>query len=115
MLIPVRTKYGEYSVEQIQSAKKSLQKSIFFLLLYVDPSTKSEYPGIDVDAAFQNIQNKLSGLNNILFQPPEIVSVMSYLERAWQLYNSNDFSFKLYRKLILDAGSEVMKIGGDGK
>ena len=107
------SKYGKYSSEQIKSVKTSLQKSIFFLLLYVDPATKSEYPDIDVDSAFRNIQNKLGGLNDLLFQPPEIVTVMSYLERAWRLYNSEDFSFKLYRKLILDAGAEIMKMQPD--
>lgn len=34
---------------------------------------------------------------------------MSYLEAAQQVYNG-DFDFMLYRKLILDAGAEVMRI-----
>jgi len=39
---------------------------------------------------------------------------MSLLEQALSLYDEKDFNFKLYRKLLLDAGSEVLKIkGGD--
>jgi len=34
---------------------------------------------------------------------------MSYLESAWQIYDG-DYDFMSYRKLILDAGAEIMKI-----
>lgn len=105
----MRTKYGTYSPDQISSVKQSIQKSIFFLLLYVDPKTKDEYPEVDVNDAFRNLQLRISGLNGILHEPPELVNVMSYLESAQQVYQG-DFDFYTYRKLILDAGSEVMKV-----
>lgn len=62
------TKYGSYSSDQIKSIKLSIRKSIFFLLLYVDPQTKKEYVNIDVVEAFNNIQYKLNGLNSILLE-----------------------------------------------
>jgi hypothetical protein len=34
---------------------------------------------------------------------------MSYLESARQIYNS-EFDFQLYRKLVLDAGAQIMKV-----
>ena len=105
----MKTKYGDFSPAQIASIKHSLQKSIFFLLLYVDPKTRDEYPNIDVNEAFRNVQLQLNGLNSILLEPPELVKTMSYIESALQIYDG-DFDFFAYRKLILDAGAEVMKI-----
>lgn len=105
----MKTKYGEYSQTQISQIKRSFQKSIFFLLLYVDPETRDNYPNIDINEAFKSLQLRLSGLNSILLEPPELVRTMSYLESALQIYNG-DFDFMRYRKLILDAGAEIMKI-----
>lgn len=102
-------KYGCYSSTQISSIKKSIQKSIFYLLLYVDPQTRDQYPDIDVNKAFQSLQFRINGLNSILLEPPELVATMGYLESAQQIWNS-DFNFITYRKLILDAGAEIMKV-----
>lgn len=105
------TKYGSYSSDQVNSVKSNIQKSIFFLLLYVDPQTKDEYPDIDVAEAFRNLQYKLNGLNSILLEPMELVQTMSLLESALMEFNKgNNFDYKKYRKLILDAGSEIMKV-----
>ena len=57
----MKTRYGDYSSAQIHSTKISLRKAIFFLLLYVDPNTKEEYPNIDVVEAFHSLQYKLNG------------------------------------------------------
>lgn len=105
----IHGKYGDYSPTQISSVKKSLQKSIFYLLLYVDPQTRDQYPGIDVNKAFQSLQFRINGLNSILLEPPELVETMGYLESAQQIWN-NEFDFATYRKLILDAGAEIMKV-----
>lgn len=104
-----RGKYGDYSSAQISSVKKTLQKSIFYLLLYVDPQTRDQYPEIDVNKAFQSLQFRINGLNSILLEPPELVETMGYLESAQQIWN-NEFDFATYRKLILDAGAEIMKV-----
>ena len=104
----MHTKYGNISSAQVSSIKASIRKSIFFLLLYVDPETCREYPDIDVAEAFRSIQYKLNGLNSILLEPPEIVDVMSLLESAYLEYVNDDFDFRRYRKLILDAGARIM-------
>mgnify|MGYP007070326373 FL=1 len=105
----MKSKYGHYSSKQVASTKYHIRKSIFFLLLYVDPQTKDEYPDIDVVDAFHNLQYKLNGLNSILLEPPELIETMSLLEAALMEYQSEDFDFHVYRKLILGAGSEIMK------
>lgn len=106
----VAHKYGEFESSQISETKDKIRKQIYFLLLCVDPQTKDEYLNIDVNKAFDGLLRKISGLNSILFYPVEIVKVISLLEAALMEYNSPEFKFVNYRKLILDAGNEVLKI-----
>ena len=103
-------KYGEFDPTQVEDAKKYIRKQIYFLLLYVDPNTKDEYPNVNVESAFNNILTKISGMNELLFYPAEIVVVLSLLEQALNEFKNPNFSFSVYRKLILDAGNEVLKI-----
>ena len=105
-------KYGEFDIDQITSTLLKLRKKIFFLLLYVDPKTNEQYAEIDVNGAFENLLYELAGMNSLLFNPPELVTVSNLLEAARLEYFSDDFDFKVYRKLILDSGVEIMKIGG---
>lgn len=105
--------YGEFSQEQVTGFVKSIQGSIFFLLLCGDPQTKDEYKNVDVNKNFRGLQLKLAGANELFKQQSEIISVMALLEAAKLEYNKDDFEFSTYRKLILDAGAEIsrMKVG----
>lgn len=103
-------KYGNYTNTQISETKKYMRKQIYFLLLIVDPETKSEYANVNVKQAYENTMFYFAGLNNLLKNPPELVRVMGLLESALIEYNKDTFNFKRYRKLVLDAGSEVLKI-----
>lgn len=106
----MKSKYGEFTVSQMQSAKKELRKNIIFLLSIVDPKLKDKYQHIDVNAAFNSLLKEMCGMNELLFNPPEIVTVMSLLEAALAEYNSPEFDFAKYRKLVLDAGAKVEMI-----
>lgn len=103
-------KYGYFSSDQISETVKMLRKDIFFLLLCVDPETKQEYEKINVDKTFENIMHKISGMNSLLFCPPHLVTVLSLLQEAYVEYKNPDFNFRTYRKLVLDAGHEILKI-----
>ena len=102
--------YGEFSENQIAQTKKSLRGSIFFLLLCVDTKTSWEYKDVDVNKCFNGLLLKIGGLNELLLKQPEIVTTMSLLQAALMEYNSTDFNFSTYRKLILDAGAEIEKL-----
>lgn len=102
--------YGEFTSNQIAQTKKSLRGSIFFLLLCVDPKTSFEYENVDVNKCFNGLLLRLSGLNELLFNQPEIVTTMSLLQAALMEFNKIDFDFYIYRKLILDAGAEIDKL-----
>ena len=104
----VKYKYGTFDQSQIAKQKDKLRKQIFFLLLIADPATADNYE-VDVEAAFKNIQNILDGYNSLTGYPREVVVVASLLEKALLNYQDN-FNFQIYRKLILDAGREVLNI-----
>lgn len=106
----MKTKYGEIPPQQVASAKSKIQKSIFHLLLYVDPIESIKFQNVDVNEAFQSVFTQLMGFNKILLEPPEVVLTMDLLEVALDLYNSDDFCWPKYRKLILDAGSKIMEV-----
>ena len=103
-------KYGEFSEHQITEIKQFLRKQIFLLLIYVDPETNEEYRHVNVDNAFVHLLYKLGGLNSVLYEPPELVTVISLLEAARIEYGKENFNFKIYRKLVLDSGAEILKI-----
>lgn len=101
-------KYGQFKSDQIHLTKEKLRKKIYFLLLIADPDTADNYD-VDVTAAFKNVQNVLDGYNSLVGYPKEVVTVASLLEKALINYQEN-FNFQLYRKLVLDAGREIMNV-----
>ena len=106
----MKHKYGNFTEIQMLSTKKSIRKQIFFLLLCADPETKNNYKHIDVNDAFTGLLYKLDGLNSVLGEPQELVDTISLLEEALIKYNEPNFNFKIYRRLILNAGSLINNI-----
>lgn len=103
-------KYGNFTNSQISLTKKEIRKQIFFLLLCADPETKDEYNYVNLNEAFDGLLYKLGGLNSILGEPQELVDIISLLEEALIKYNEPHFNFKIYRRLILNAGALTNKI-----
>lgn len=108
-------KYGTFTDNQIAETKIYIRKKIFFLLLCVDPDTCEDYKDTNIQEAFNNILRELGGLNSILLYPTELVKAISLLEAARIEISRDDFTTKnfrrsAYRKFLLDAGSEIMKI-----
>lgn len=117
--------YGEFTKNQIEETKKKLRGSIFLLLLCVDPKTASNYDYINVDDYFESLMYKISGMNSLLLEQQKLVDVLILLQAAKDEFDKphkegnvnsenydrkNYFNFKNYRKLILDAGSEVLEL-----
>lgn len=108
----MRHLYGYFTDEQMENYKIKLHKELFWLLIYQDPETKNNYLDVDFNKYFDGLMRKISGLNKLLFYPTEIVSIMSLLEAALIESQKEEFNYKTYRKLVLDAHSLVDKIGG---
>ena len=103
-------KYGEFADMQISEIKEVLRKRIFFLLLVAeDLEAKEKFPEVNLEQSNTTLLWRISGLNELLGEPPELVTVLSLLEEAKNSITEN-FDFGKYRKLILDAGAEIMKI-----
>lgn len=108
----VNHKYGEFADKQISEIKQILRKRIFFLLLVAEDEVKfgkTKFPEINLEQASTALLWRISGLNKLLGEPVEIVTLLSLLEEALNNLKT-DFDFVKYRKLILDAGAEVLKI-----
>ena len=104
-------KYGEFADMQISEAKEYIRKKIFFLLLVAeDLETREKFPHIDLPQAHESVMWRVSGLNKLLLEPPCLVHALSLLEEAKNNLIKDEFDFKKYRKLILDAGAEISKI-----
>ena len=104
------TIYGHFDDLQFEEYKEKLHKEMFWLLLYKDPKTRDEFKNVDFEKYFINLLKKIDGLNALLSYPVEIVSIMSLLQAALNETRSDDFDYKSYRKLVLDAHSLVDKI-----
>ena len=105
-----RYKYGCFSEDQIFEIKVRMRKQIYFLLLCVDNNTRDSVGDVNVDKVFEEILIWFDGLNELLFHPASLVKIIALLEAARKEYNSSTFKFSRYRKMILDAGAEVLKI-----
>ena len=97
-------KYGSFSENQMSNYKKKLHNSIHWLLVYKENDYKL------LDEYFNTTLLKLNAMNELLSYPNDIVSLYETLEAARLVLNSNDFNFKTYRKLILDAHSLIDKL-----
>jgi hypothetical protein len=104
--------YGNFSHEQMENYKVKLHKDLFWLLIYKDPKTKEEFANVDFDKYFDGIMRRINGLNELLFRPTEIVTIMCLLEAALIETRKEDFDYLAYRKLVLDAHAQIDKIGG---
>ncbi len=100
----IKNKYDYYTDKQLESYIKKLHKKLFWLLLYKDPETKDNYH-IDFETYFRGIQLEINGLNSLFDYSPVITEIMSILEAALILSRSEEYSYREYRKLILDAHS----------
>ena len=106
----MKTIYGSFDKDQFERFKTKLHKELFWLLLYKDPKTKEQYQNVNFEKYFDGLMRKINGLNELLFYPVEIVSIMSLLQAAFQETREEPFNYPIYSKLILDAHSLVDKI-----
>lgn len=102
--------YGEFSREQFEKQRKSLHDAMFWLLLYKDPTTCEQYKDVDFSYYFDSLMGRIGGLNELLRRPPELITLLSYLEAAYLESQKTPFNYKLYRKFVLDAHGELDKI-----
>lgn len=112
-MIEINHKYGMFNSSQVYGYLEKMRKKIFWLILYTDENTNEKYRDVDVVSYQENLMRQLNGLNSLLLYPVEFVELFSILEAAYIELSKSQFNFKIYRKLVLDAGALIknMKVG----
>lgn len=99
----MKSKYGDFSIDEIIEYKDKLHSKLFWLLLYKDPKTKDSFGYVDFDLYFTALMKELNALNEILYKPEGLVEIISILEAAYTESKNDSFNYRLYRKFVLDA------------
>lgn len=104
--------YGEFTDNQIKINAKLMHNEIHKLLLYKDNSVIEQIFSNDTEYEkyFKNLLVRYGGLNTLLGEPPDMVSFMSTLQAAYDEVNSDKFSYRNFRRLILDAHGLIEKM-----
>ena len=97
--------YGEFSDDQIACNADAMHNAIHKLLLYKDKNVTGLIFDSDEQFKhyFKNLLYRFAGFNTLLSEPVQMVSLMSTLQAAYNEIESDDFSFVIFRRLILDA------------
>ena len=90
--------YGTFSDEQIKNAACLMHKNIHRLLLYKDKLVTDRIFNSDEDILF-----KFGGLNTLLGYPNDMLLLISTLQAAYDLIDSPKYSYRIFRKAILDS------------
>lgn len=99
--------YGKFSSKQIAAHKKELHRSIHWLLIY----REQNFP--QLEEYITSLMIRISGLNELLREPPVIISLLSILQVLKDEIQKEESDFMLYRKLVFDAHSLIDKITED--
>ena len=107
--------YGEFSKKQIMQYSKLMHNEIHKLLLYEDPNITEKIFDNEQDFKnyFHNLLVKFSGLNELLNYPVHLINFISTLQAAYSESQNNNFNFKEFRRLILDAHGYISSMFGE--
>lgn len=109
--------YGNFSDEQIEHYSKLMHNEIHKLLLYEDPEINETIFDNENDFInyFNNLLVRFAGLNELLFYPVQLINLMATLQSAYVecRKSKDDFNYKKFRRLILDAHGFITSIFGE--
>lgn len=106
----METIYGALSEEQFEEYKKQMHKKVHFLLQKMDSKVEDKFPEVKYDQYYKNLMFKFVGLNKLLGEPKVMVDLLTTLEASYVEVQKDEFDFKTFRKLILDAHSLIDRI-----
>lgn len=91
------TRFGQLTPEQYAGYLKRLHSQIHWLLLYAEKNSP------DLEGYFDKVQMHIAGLNSLMNYPSSIVDLCVLVECARTEYDSPNYDFKRFRKIVLDA------------
>lgn len=97
--------YGEFTYDQIKSAIRVMHNDIHKLLLYKDEDIHEVIFNSEDDFLiyFNSLLFRFGGLNELLGEPEYMVALISTLQAAYDNVQSDDYTFRTFRKAILDS------------
>lgn len=97
--------YGEFTDKQINEAVRVMHNDIHKLLLYKDKKIEETIFNSEEDFTtyFDNLLFKFGGLNSLLGEPNLMIVLMATLKAAYNEVQKEHFSYRLFRKAILDS------------
>lgn len=99
---------GCYTQEQFIAEKRNLHAKIHWLLIY------KENNYLRLDTYFLTLLEYISCLNRLFYEADEIITLLTTLQLARdENLKGLGCNFKKYRKLVLDAHSQVDRIFED--
>lgn len=104
--------YGEFSKEQIKSVEKIMHNTVHRLLLYKDKFVEDKIFNSDKEFKryFEDTLFKFGGLNKLLGYPEDMVMLLSTLQAAYEISDSDEYTYGIFRKAILDSHGYIQKI-----
>jgi hypothetical protein len=104
--------YGNFSETQIRDNARIMHSDIHKLLLFKDKNVNQQIFDNNEDFInyFSNLLRRISGFNELLFCPVEMVALLATLQSAFDMVNSESFNYQEYRRLILDAHGYVKSL-----
>lgn len=104
--------YGDFTDKQIKEAARAMHNDIHKLLLYKDKHIEEKI--FEDDEAFfiffENVMFKLSGTKTLFNDNGIMVMLMSELQAAFNNVKSNHFSYKKFRRAILDSHGYIKQM-----
>lgn len=97
--------YGKFSDEQINKEVKAMHNDVHKLLLYKDRNVSEIIFNTDEEFLnyFNNLLFRFGGLNKLLGEPEQMIELMSTLQAAYDLVQSDTFNYSTFRRAILDS------------
>ena len=101
--------YGTFSDSQIEDNAQLMHGEIHKLLLQKDPQLVKKIFQSDAEflSYFRNLLYRFGGLNELLKEPTQMVSLMATLQAAYNETQQTVFHWDVYRRLILDAHAYI--------
>lgn len=112
----MRYLYGEFTDNQITEAVRVMHNDIHKLLLYKDNKITETIFNTDKDFEiyFTNLLFRFGGLNELLGEPDQMVALMSTLQAAYNEVMSDHFSYRTFRRAILDSHGYIKAMFEEG-
>lgn len=96
-----------FTVEQINAYKKKLHSKVHWMLIYKEADDYQYF-----NQYCENLIQYINSLNEIVGHDPNVIELMVLVQMAYDETLKENYSFKSFRKCVLEAHQVVDKLWG---